>query len=129
MKQYHFEPLKIDPALYFRGTDEEIERAQAIEEAAEETIKTIIYAPGFQALEIRKEYASGTAREILHHSTRRGVLFQLSYIDADGIPAMHENYIQTAPDAVPEAIHDEDELLRHIVGFFRREAALDIVVI
>ena len=129
MKQYHFDPLYIDPALYFRGTDEEIERARKIEETANESIKAIIYAPSFQALEIRKQYPRGTAREILHHSTRHGVLFQLSYIDPDGIPAMHENYIQTAPDAVPEAIHEERELLRHIVGFFRREAALDIIVL
>ena len=128
MKQYHFEPLRIDPALYFRGTDAEIESAQIKEETAEEAIKAIIYAPGFKALEIRKHYPSGTAREILHHSTRHGVLFQLSYIDPDGVPAMHENYIQTAPDAVPEAIHDERDLLRHIIGFFRREAKLDIIV-
>ena len=129
MKKYHFEPLKIDPVLYFRGTDEEIERAEKAEETAAEALKAIIYAPGFKALEIRKTYPSGTAREILHHSTRHGVLFQLSYIDPDGVPAMHENYIQTAPDAVPEAIHEERDLLRHIVGFFRRESALDIVAI
>ena len=129
MKQYHFEPLNIDTCIYFRGTDEEIERARIIEETANESIKAIIYAPSFQALEIRKQYPRGTAREILHHSTRRGVLFQLSYIDPDGVPAMHENYIQTAPDAVPEAIHEEGDLLRHIVGFFRRDSALDIIVI
>ena len=125
MKQYHFEPLNIDPCIYFRGTDEEIESARKQEETAADALKAIIYAPSFQALEIRKQYPRGTAREILHHSTRHGVLFQLSYIDPDGIPAMHENYIKTAP----EAIHDERELLRHIVGFFRRESALDIIVI
>lgn len=129
MKQYHFEPLKIDPALYFRGTDAEIESARKLEETSAEALKAIIYAPDFQALEIRKQYPSGTAREILHHSTRHGVMFQLSYIDPDGIPAMHENYIRTAPDAVPEAIHEERDLLRHIVGFFRREAALDIIAL
>lgn len=129
MKTYHFEPLHIDPAVYFRGTDEEIERSQIKEETAAEALKAIIYAPGFSALEIRKERPTGTAREILHHSTRHGVLFQLSYIDPDGVPAMHENYIQAAPDAVNEAIHDERDLLRHIVGFFRREAPLDIYVL
>lgn len=129
MKKYHFEPLRIDPCIYFRGTDAEIDRAQIKEETAAEALKAIIYAPGFKALEIRKERPTGTAREILHHSTRHGVLFQLSYIDPDGIPAMHENYIQTAPEAVNEAIHDERELLRHIIGFFRREAALDIIVL
>jgi len=129
MKKYHFEPLRIEPALYFRGTDEEIERAQEAEEAAAEALKTIIYAPDFSALEIRKEYPRGTAREILHHSTRHGVLFQLSYIDPDGVPAMHENYIQTAPEAVPEAIHEENDLLRHLVGLFRHARPLDIFVL
>ncbi len=129
MKTYHFDPLKIDPCIYFKGTDAEIDSARKQEETAAEALKAIIYAPGFKALEIRKERPTGTAREILHHSTRPGVLFQLSYIDPDGVPAMHENYIQTAADAVHEAIHDERELLRHIVGFFRREAALDIIVL
>ena len=129
MKSYHFNALNIDTALFFRGTPEEIERARKQEETAAEAVKAIIYAPGFKALEIRKERPRGTAREILHHSTRPGVLFQLSYIDPDGVPAMHENYIQTAPDAVPEAIHEERDLLRHIVGFFRHESALDIIVL
>lgn len=129
MKSYHFNALNIDPCIYFRGTPEEIDRAQIKEETAAEVLKAIIYAPGFKALEIRKERPTGTAREILHRSTRPGVLFQLSYIDPDGVPAMHENYIQTAPDAVPEAIHDERDLLAHIVGFFRRDSALDIIVL
>lgn len=129
MKKYHFEPLHIKPVLFFRGTPEEIERAENAEEAAAEAIKTIIYAPNFSALEIRKTYPRGTAREILHHSTRPGVLFQLSYIDPDGVPAMHENYIQTAPDAVPEAIHEERDLLAHFVGLFRHERPLDIFVL
>ena len=129
MKKYHFEPLGIDPALYFRGTDEEIDRAQDKEETAAEALKAIIYAPDFSALEILKEYPRGTAREILHHSTRPGVLFQLSYIDPDGVPAMHENFIQTAPDAVPESIHGERDLLAHFVGLFRHERPLDIFVL
>lgn len=129
MKKYHFEPLQIEPALFFRGTPEEIDRAENAEEAAAEALKAIIYAPGFKALEIHKERPTGTAREILHHSTRPGVLFQLSYIDPDGVPAMHENYIQTAPDAVPEAIHEERKLLAHFIGLFRHERPLDIFVL
>lgn len=129
MKKYHFNALNIEPALFFRGTPEEIDRAENAEEAAAEALKAIIYAPGFKALEIRKQYPRGTAREILHHSTRPGVLFQLSYIDPDGVPAMHENFIQTAPDAVPEAIHEERDLLAHFVGLFRHERPLDIFVL
>ena len=97
-----FESLNIDPCYAFICSDEEIEAAERKEAARAEELKAVFFAPDFIAAEHRTE--SG-AREILHRSTRPGVYFQLSYIAADGVPTLHENYIkteekQTAPGCI-----------------------------
>lgn len=105
-----FENLNIEPTVYFLGTDAEIEEAERKEAQRAEDIKRVVLSPDFIALEY---YTEKGARRILHHSTRKGVLFQLSYIDADGIPSMHENYIRTEKDAIPQYIGSLDELTKH----------------
>ena len=87
-----FPSLDIKPAFYFWATDEEIKELEAREEARAEELKAVIFAPDFLGAEYISDHGS---REILHHSTRDGVLFQLSYIAADGVPTMHENFIKT----------------------------------
>ena len=108
-----FENLNIEPTVYFLGTDEEIEEAERKEAQRAEDIKRVVLSPDFIALEY---YTEKGARRILHHSTRKGVLFQLSYIDADGIPSMHENYIRTEKDAVNQSIGSLDDLTRHFIN-------------
>lgn len=108
-----FENLNIEPTVYFLGTDEEIEEAERKEAQRAEDIKRVVLSPDFIALEY---YTEKGARRILHHSTRKGVLFQLSYIDADGIPSMHENYIRTGKDAVNQSIGSLDDLTRHFIN-------------
>lgn len=87
-----FNPLNIDFNIYFLGTDEEQAAADRIQEERAEELKRVIFAPAFIAAEYITPNGS---RRILHRSTRPGVLFQLSYIAPDGIPTMHENFINT----------------------------------
>ena len=108
-----FENLNIDANLFFLGSDEEIERAEAKEEQRAQEIRKLIFSRDFIALEY---YTEKGARRILHHSTRNGVLFQLSYIASDGVPVMHENYITTAGENDGCYIGSENELLRHFVN-------------
>ena len=112
-----FEAMNISELLPFHGTDEEIAAAKIIEENRESEIEKIIFQPGFKVMAYITE--SGQTR-VLHKSTRPGVMFQLSYIDADGIPAMHENFIETAPDHVDEAIHSKKDLIRHYSRYSNR---------
>lgn len=112
-----FNALNISELLPFHGTDEEIAAAEIIEKRRESEIEKIIFQPGFIAMEY--ETSTGQSR-ILHRSTRPGVMFQLSYIDADGVPAMHENYIETSPDHVDEAIHSKSELIKHFRQYSNR---------
>lgn len=105
--------LNISNTVYFLGTDAEQEEAEAKETARAAELAAIITAPNFIAL----EYTSYNGqRRILHRSTRDGVRFQLSYIDPDGVPAMHENYISEGGDPY-EAGHigSERELYRHFI--------------
>lgn len=97
--------LDIDCNLYFFGTDEEIEAAEKKEEARAAELEKIIFSDSFRALEYYTTYGS---RIILHHSTRPGVDFQLSYIAADGVPTMHENYYTNDT-------RSKKELLKHYV--------------
>ena len=103
--------LNINPNIYFFGTDAAIEEAERKEAKQAATVAAIISAPDFVALEYKTE--SG-AKRILHRSTRPGVFWQLSYIAADGIPTMHENFNNTDESTRnAEPIH---ELLRHFVN-------------
>lgn len=104
--------LNINPVLFFLGTDEEIKEAEEKEARRAAEIEKIIFSPDFIAA---RYYTEKGATRILHHSTRPGVGFQLSYIDSDGIPAMHENFIKTSPDHVQENIQDKNHLLKHFV--------------
>ena len=120
-----FDAMNISELLPFHGTDDEIKAAEIMERQRESDIEKIIFQPGFIAMAYTTE--SGQTR-ILHRSTRPGVMFQLSYIDADGIPAMHENYIETTPDHVDEAIHDKPELLKHYRQYSNRhDLSLEII--
>lgn len=108
-----FESLNIDPCYAFIFSDEEIEAAERKEEERAEELERVFFAPGFIAAEYK--HKSG-AREILHRSTRNGVYFQLSFIAADGVPTMHENYIKVDhPHPVNQAIESKSDLLRHFV--------------
>ena len=90
------------------------QKAAAAFHRAEE-LKAVFFAPDFIAAEHRTE--SG-AREILHRSTRPGVYFQLSYIAADGVPTMHENYIKTEEkQTAPGCIDSESELYNHFICY------------
>lgn len=112
-KEITFKSLNIDPCYAFIFSDEEIEAAERKEEERAAELERVFFAPGFIAAEYRHE--SG-AREILHRSTRNGVYFQLSFIAADGVPTMHENYIKVDhPHPVNQAIEQKAELLRHFV--------------
>lgn len=108
------QPLNIDYTIFFLGTEAEQAEAEATEAARLEEIKSIITAPGFTACEYFNEYGQ---RRILHPSTRPGVVYQLSYIDADGVPAMHENFINDGtgnPENVG-SINSAGDLYRHFL--------------
>ena len=112
-KTITFKSLNINPCYAFIFSDEEIEQAERKESERAAEIERVFFAPGFIAAEYRHE--SG-AREILHHSTRNGVFFQLSYIAADGVPTIHENYIKVDhPNPVKQAIEGKADLLRHFI--------------
>lgn len=116
--------LNISNTVYFKGTDAEIEQAERLEAERTADIEKIIDAPGFTAMRYVNE--NGQQR-ILHHSTRNGVMFQLSYIDADGVPAMHENFIQTGKKHVDEAIHSREDLIRHYIHASNHGLTLEII--
>lgn len=106
-------PLNISNTVFFNGTLEEIQEAERKETTRAEELEKIITAPDFIAL----EYTSYNGqRRILHRSTREGVKYQLSYIDPDGVPAMHENYISEGGDPYEVGhIGSERELYRHFI--------------
>lgn len=106
-------PLNISNTVYFLGTEAEQEEAEAKETARAAELAAIITAPDFIALEYISSYGQ---RRILHRSTRHGVMWQLSYIDPDGVPAMHENYINTGGDPYEVGhIESENQLYRHFI--------------
>lgn len=113
-KTITFKSLEIDPCYAFICTDEEIEAIEAREAERAAELERVFFAPGFTAAEYTQK--SG-AREILHRSTRNGVYFQLSYIAADGVPTMHENYIKVDhPNPINQAIDSKNDLFRHFVS-------------
>ena len=83
-----FDNLKIDYNIFFLGTEEEQNEAIQKETERAEELKKIFFARNFCAAEYTEKNGS---RHILHHSTRNGVLYQLSYIAPDGIPTSHQN--------------------------------------
>ena len=105
--------IGIDPTIWFFGTDEEIEQAEKAEARQAAKLEEIIFSPGFQQLTYTTK--DGSIRS-LHRSTRPGVMFQLSYIDPDGIPAMHENFIQTQIIYGVGAIQTKRDLIKHFVN-------------
>lgn len=105
--------LNIDPCIYFLGTDAEIEEAERKERMQAEKIKDIIFSDNFQGLSCRNDLDQEL---ILTYSIRQGVLFQLTYIDRDGVPAMHENYIKTSENHVDECIEPKENLLKKFVS-------------
>lgn len=109
--------LGIDPALFFTGSEEEVDSFLEKEKCRQCELAKIFFAPGFRAAEVVKYNG---AREILHYSTRPGVLFQLSYIAPDSIPVMHENYISTGGAGNVGAIHDKNDLLSHFSAYCNR---------
>lgn len=106
------QPLNVSEVVYFLGTEEEQAEAEAKEAGRLEEVKNIFTDPRFIACEYVNEYGQ---RHILHHSTRPGVVFQMSYIDADGVPAMHENFIsdETGNPENVGSINSAAELYRH----------------
>ena len=121
-----FQSLDIDPTIYFTGSNKEIEEAEKKEARQAARIEKIISRPDFQQLTYTT--AAGAIRS-LHRSTRPGVMFQLSYIDPDGVPAMHENYISEGAD--PEKvgqIHTKKELIKHFVNqTFRKSITCELI--
>ena len=110
MKQYTFKALNISAHTMFFGTNEEIEQAEKLENDRMQEIEKLIFSKNFYAIEYFTEY---NQRRILHKSTRQGIAYQLSYIDSDNIPAMHENYIELS--AIHENAHigSKEDLLKH----------------
>lgn len=104
-----FDSLKIDYNLFFIGSDEEINEAERKEKERAEELKKIFFAPNFCAAEYIEKNGS---RHILHHSTRTGFLYQLSYIAPDGIPTSHQNIKQD----------NIKELLNHFIFYNSRHA-------
>ncbi len=84
--------------VYFTGTDEEIKAAEQKEEEIKDFFKGIIEDDEFLALRYYKDgYKNGNHEIILHHSTRPGIKYQLSFLDNDG-PIMHQNYVEGQDD-------------------------------
>lgn len=110
-----FDSLKIDYNLFFIGSDEEIKEAERKEKERAEELKKIFFARDFCAAEYTETNGS---RHILHHSTRPGFLYQLSYIAPDGIPTSHENI----------KADNIKELLNHFI-FYNSRHALQLHII
>lgn len=112
-KEILFRSYDVDPAIFFLGTDQEVEALEAMEAKTAAELQAVFFCRDFIALEY---YTENGARRILHRSTRPGVLFQLSYIDADGVPVMHENYISTPADnPIQSHIGTEKDLYKHFI--------------
>jgi hypothetical protein len=112
-KEMFIRSYDVDPAVFFLGTDQEVEALEALEAKTAAELQAVLFCRDFIAMEY---YTENGARRILHRSTRPGVLFQLSYIDADGVPVMHENYI-SAPAEKPIQAHigTKEDLYKHFI--------------
>lgn len=108
-----FPALHIDYTVFFLGTEAQQEENEAKEAARAAELAKIIFSGDFIAAEYITERGQ---RRILHHSTRPGVVYQLSYIDPDGVPAMHENFISAGGDPYKVgSIGSREKLLSHFV--------------
>ena len=108
-----YESLNVSPDVYFRGTMDQINAAEAAEAARAEELRKLIDTNEFMALEFMKPDGR---REILHRSSRPGVRYQLSYIGSDGEPTMHESYGRIeGENAGNESVHSMEELYDHFV--------------
>lgn len=108
-----YESLNVSPDVYFRGTMDQINAAEAAEAARAEEFRKLIDTNEFMALEFMKPDGR---REILHRSSRTGVRYQLSYIGSDGEPTMHESYGRIeGENAGGETVHSMEELYDHFV--------------
>lgn len=54
---------------------------------------------------------------ILTHSVRENIDWQLSFIDRDGIPAMHENYVQDPSSPEYSSLNNMDRLYSRLTNF------------
>jgi hypothetical protein len=110
-----FEALHIDPCVFFKGTDAEIEAAEEKEARQAKKIESVIFSNGFMAMEYTNAYGQ---KRILHPNTRGGALWQISYIDPDGVPAMHESYIKSG-EPINEhtgSIESKEKLINHFMA-------------
>lgn len=107
---YKFKKLNIDPCIYFLGSDEEIGKAEALEAARAADLEKIL----FDNAMVLYTTAEGQKR-YLHRSTRAGVAYQLSYEARDGVPVMHENYIQTSENHIDAHIGTKEDLIKHYI--------------
>ena len=127
----YFEPMNIDPTIFFRGSEAEQEQAEQREAEAVEKWKAIIKSPNFRALQFTEHIkrTSGAIYErveILHHSPRNeGYIYQLSYI-GNGTPTMHENYINPNNDNYNT---NENALYRHLLSYHSRSKGATITVL
>ena len=94
-----------NPIIFFFGTEEEIQMMQNIEREKKERIKKVLDTK-FSSISFTNGWSQTV---ILHPSPRRNVVWQMSYIDYDGVPAKHESYLKTGP--TDETIHSLDELV------------------
>lgn len=117
--------LDIDPTLYFTGSDEEILEAEKKEARRAAEIENLIFSGNFRQLTYTTE--TGQIRS-LHRSTRPGVMFQLSYIDPDGVPVMHENFIQTRTIYGVGKIQNKRDLIMHFLNqTFKKPLQLELI--
>ena len=105
--------LHIDPTAYFFSDDATIIRLEAKESRQRKRVAEIIESPQMIAMEYVTDNGQ---RVILHRSTRPGIRYQLSFIDSDGIPSGHCNYIKEGTARENVAVHSRDDLLQHYVN-------------
>ena len=112
IKKRRFNSLNIDPLVYFHGTLVEQKQAQRKEDKAYERIRKIIFSKGFRAMSYVNDY--GQTR-VLCHSTRPGCKYVINYIDSDGVPAMHECFIERENEECDWKVHNEREMIKHFL--------------
>lgn len=111
-RRIKFPALHIDRCVAFRGTPEEQEYAERKEKERYAQVEKIIFSKSFRSMQYVTDY--GQIR-VLHFSTRPGSVYTVSYIDCDGIPAMHECFIPTQ-EKCHWAVEGKRELINLFVG-------------